>query len=211
MMRVVGCALLAALLMVGSAQAAKKPKVVRTTGAVTDTTDTTIVVQLAGKKNADAPPVTLTVGPDTVYAEAAMGVVTDAVVGATVAVVPDVAGTTANALALVVYQPAKDSLNAQAAAEGTAFVLARQVRAKGAGKAPKTIVGKVTAVDGAKLTVDGGGPSYTVTTGETTLVNKLTDKAKTDIVKGAAIVGVSGTDMNAVCILLGVAHGKKQK
>jgi hypothetical protein len=206
-------ALLATLMMVRAAEAGTA-NAVRTIGVVSEATDTTIVVQPRAKPSDAAAAVTLAVNADTVYAAAAPGVVSDAAVGATVAVATDADGAAGHALALVVYQPAKESANTAAAAEAAVVVMARQARLDGAGKPAAIVVGKVTVVNGAKLTVESGGYKYIVTTTDNTAVKTLSDRTQADITQGVGVLGVStddGTTLTARCVLLGLTPARKVK
>jgi hypothetical protein len=203
--RLIGAALMAALVAL-PAMAQDAPKITVVRGVVQDTTATTLVVQgRAPRGGGDAPaPVTVTVNGATVYAAGARGALTDVVANALVAVAPDAEGDNANAKGIVVYSPAKASDNALVAVAVSGRMV-QMMANRGAGgggggqgnNGPKLIIGTVTAVDGAKVTIKTKDATLNVTTSDQTMVQKLSDKAMTDLVKGTTNVSVAATNDDA--------------
>jgi hypothetical protein len=187
---------------------------------LTDVTDTTLTIEPRATKNGAGVATSVAVNADTYYGQVVSAALADVTVGAAAVLVVDAEGDSPNALGIAVYAPKTDGGNSTAVVIGATASLQAQIRAalgKGAAKPPKPVVGKITAVNGAKVTIDSLKATVTATTSDSTVLAKIVDKTKADLVKGgfvgAVVQAADGTNTAIAALLLPEppAHKGKNK
>jgi hypothetical protein len=198
-------------------------KMTRLAGTVDDISETALTIKTTGKA---AGSTVLTLNAETQYVELADGTTNDLVKDATVYVTVDGEGDAAVGKGVAVYS----GKEAERVVGVAALSLAARARGKGAKpapgdrkNAPKPVIGKVTALDAGKLSVDTKKGAVTVKLATDAIVLKLVDKTRADIAKGRSVVALHGEAKTAAVVVqmpepkkrgagrAGAGGGKKKK
>ena len=180
---------------------AKGPKAEPVMGLVENITDAAITVKPMKK---DAVAVTVALNADTRYAEVAAGVAADTVKDAAVVVLADGEGDAAVAKGVAVYTgTAKEPVRlAMAALPALGMMVRAKTKPDAGAKQPKPIGGKVTAIEGGKISIQTREGAVAIKLADNVVVAKVSDKTRADITKGRAVsVTAIGEPKAAVLVM----------